>query len=350
MKVALVTDTHFGVFKGNQVFLSSSLRYFREFVVPTLKKHGIGTLIHLGDMFDNRSSLDIKVMNEVYKLFREDLKDFSIHILVGNHDSAYRDRIDVNSVESLREFYNVEIIDEPKMILDGKVALVPWITNFESFDKFMLESKPFITLGHFEILGGKINSFGVDKNDSSVDPNYFSGKTKFLFSGHYHHRSTLKVPDCKIVYIGNAYHLSRSAIGESKGITILDTDTGEFEFIDDESVSVKYVKVIYPEELKVSVIKGNLVDIHVNINNEEYNEKSFGEYVSAVESMEPAQPPYVKFERVDLEKEHQFDVDGASSIKELLIDYVSELTLDDKLKSRVIEKIKMLYANIENEE
>lgn len=345
MNVALLTDTHFGVSKSSQVFLESSLAWFRDFFIPRLKALNINTIYHLGDLFDNRSSLDIRVLNEVLKLFREDLKDFNIFILVGNHDSTFRDRIDINSVECLREFSNVRIIDSPKLILDGKVALVPWVVNKDEFDKFMTENKPDITCGHFEVMCGKIKD-----NKDSIDPNYFVDKTKLVLSGHYHNRQDIKYVGGTIRYIGNTYHLTRTDIGEERGFAILNTDTSELEFINDESVALKYLRVKYPCEISKELVDGNIVDVYVDISEEGYDEKEFNKYVSNIESYGTVLPPNVKIERTDIVRVENFDVSGSTSTRDILSSYVAGLNIDPILKEKVDNKINLLYDKIEKEE
>ena len=345
MNVALLTDTHFGVSKSSQVFLESSLAWFRDFFIPRLKALNINTIYHLGDLFDNRSSLDIRVLNEVLKLFREDLKDFNIFILVGNHDSTFRDRIDINSVECLREFSNVQIIDSPKLILDGKVALVPWVVNKDEFDKFMTENKPDITCGHFEVMCGKIKD-----NKDSIDPNYFVDKTKLVLSGHYHSRQDIKYVGGTIRYIGNTYHLTRTDIGEERGFAILNTDTSELEFINDESVALKYLRVKYPCEISKEFVDGNIVDVYVDISEEGYDEKEFNKYVSNIESYGTVLPPNVKIERTDIVRVENFDVSGSTSTRDILSSYVAGLNIDPILKEKVNNKINLLYDKIEKEE
>ena len=49
-KVALITDTHFGVRKGSQVFHDYFEKFYNEVFFPALDEHGIDTVIHLGEI------------------------------------------------------------------------------------------------------------------------------------------------------------------------------------------------------------------------------------------------------------------------------------------------------------
>ena len=74
MKVFMITDTHFGVYLNNlDKWLNMMESTFYEFVIPYLKENAKegDILIHLGDLFDNRTSLPIIVLNKVEKILKE---------------------------------------------------------------------------------------------------------------------------------------------------------------------------------------------------------------------------------------------------------------------------------------
>lgn len=75
--VALLTDTHFGMRKNRDIFLDSQIRFFNEVFVPYLKDNNIKDVFILGDLFDNRNTLNIMTKNEVFNLFDTILKDFN---------------------------------------------------------------------------------------------------------------------------------------------------------------------------------------------------------------------------------------------------------------------------------
>ena len=346
MKVGVITDTHFGVYKGSSVFLESSLRFFRNFLIPELKKRNIDTIFHCGDLFDNRSSLDIKVINEVLKLFREDLKDFKVYIIVGNHDSVFKNTIEINSVEVLRGYSNVNVISEPSLI--ENVGLVPWIVDKENFESFMKTNKPEITLGHFEIFGGKFSG-AIDKNKEHISPDFFDETTKLVLSGHYHTRSEIKSAKCSIHYIGNCYHLDRGDEGEPRGMCILDTETLKIDYVDDYA-ALKYVKLTYPQIYSKEIIEGNIINVHVDISKEDYNEKVFGEYVSNIETFNPSIPPYVRIERTNYEEVAPIDISGTGSTIDILFEYIDQLKIEETLKNKIKDKADIIHKKVKKEE
>ena len=161
-KVALVTDTHFGVHSNNEIFLQSQLRFFRNEFVPYLKENGITDIVHLGDLFDNRNHINLKILNAVYDLFDNELSEFNIHVIVGNHDSLYKNTIEVNSTKFLGNFKNVNVVDDIELInIDGRdILLVPWLVDLEDFATRVANKNTDcdVCMGHFEIVGFKFNN------------------------------------------------------------------------------------------------------------------------------------------------------------------------------------------------
>ena len=58
MKVAIITDTHFGARKSSKVFHDFFQKFYDDIFFPTLEERGIKTCIHMGDAFDNRKNID----------------------------------------------------------------------------------------------------------------------------------------------------------------------------------------------------------------------------------------------------------------------------------------------------
>ena len=51
MKIALITDTHWGARNDSQVFTESSADIYANVFFPYLDDHRIHTVVHLGDIF-----------------------------------------------------------------------------------------------------------------------------------------------------------------------------------------------------------------------------------------------------------------------------------------------------------
>jgi DNA repair exonuclease SbcCD nuclease subunit len=347
MKVAIICDTHFGVKKSNNIFLKSQLRFFEELFFPYLREHDIKTIFHLGDWFDNRTSINLNVLNEVDNLIVEEFSDFETYILVGNHDSYFKSTIDIHSLKIFRHLPYIEVVDDiGKLQLNGRdILLVPWRVDNHKFTK-KVSDKNFwcdLCLGHFEI-----NSFSLNNNkvcDFGLSPDLFFNNYTITFSGHFHKRKLMERDGKKIQYIGNPYQLTRADINEPRGFCILDLDTLEYEFIDND-LSIKYKQYKFPDEFDAKDIQGNVVDIIVDIS-QGYNEKEFQEYVTEISSHNPAFSPEIKIENnVDMSVKKDYKI---QTVRELIHEYVYDLdSLTDNDKKIVTDTLIGLYDKNKN--
>jgi DNA repair exonuclease SbcCD nuclease subunit len=152
-----------------------------------------------------------------------------LYALVGNHDVAYKNTLEVNSPNLLLKGYdNIKIYDEFETVdFDGiKVDVVPWICDENEADIFakIKDSKAQICFGHFEISGfemdkGNVCEVGIDKQALS--------KYDIVLTGHFHHKSN----DGNITYVGTPYEMTWADFNDTKGFHIFDTDTRELEFV-----------------------------------------------------------------------------------------------------------------------
>ena len=63
MKIAIITDQHFGARKGNQNLHDYFKKFYETVFFPTLEKEGIDTVIDMGDTFDTRKGIDFWSLN-----------------------------------------------------------------------------------------------------------------------------------------------------------------------------------------------------------------------------------------------------------------------------------------------
>lgn len=230
MKVALITDTHFNFKKGNKIFHDYFEKFYKNIFFPTLKKNNITTVIHLGDIFDNRKSIDYWSIDWVKRVILDPLSSYDVHALVGNHDIFYKNTNKLNSPQLLlKDYENIKTYSHSKEVVIGnkKILFIPWIAPDEE-DKTlsMIQStEAKIAMGHLE-LGG----FYAHKGHLQEETKYDSHFRKFdkVFSGHYHTRSD----DDKIYYIGNPYQMFWNDYNDKRGFVIFDIDSLKLEYID----------------------------------------------------------------------------------------------------------------------
>ena len=225
MKVAIITDQHFGARKNSTLFHDYFLRFYNDVFFPTLEAEGITTIVDMGDTFDNRKGIDFSALSWAKNNYYDKLRDYTIHTIVGNHTAYYKNTNHINAIDLLlREYDNVNVYSEATEIkLDNLgVLLVPWINkeNEEHTIKCINKSKCPVAMGHLEL-----NGFVVTQQvimDHGFEIKYFKKFDK-VFSGHFHTRSN----QGHIYYLGNPYEIYWNDVNETRGFHIFDTETLE---------------------------------------------------------------------------------------------------------------------------
>lgn len=222
--VACITDTHYGSKKGSKHLHDYFELFYKNVFFPTLEEHEIKTVIHMGDVFDSRKSIDYQSLEWSKRVVFNPLKKYEVHMLVGNHDCYFKDSNHVNSPELLLQDYsNIKTYSSPTNTKIGgiDITLIPWICsdNYDETLKVIQKSNAKIAMGHLELRGFYVNKHLV-MDDHGMDSTIFS-KFEKVFSGHYHTRSD----NGKIFYLGNPYEMYWTDVNDIRGFHIFDTET-----------------------------------------------------------------------------------------------------------------------------
>lgn len=278
MKIAIITDTHFGARNDSQIFSDYIREFYETIFFPYLINNNINKIIHLGDVFDRRKYINFKTLQDFNEMFMYPLYKHKIDltVLTGNHDVFYKNTNELNSLNLLlreglhqsldimdithtRKFHNDFVANRHDFT---KILLVPWI-NEENYQHTMEQINKFdgdIVLGHLELVGFSMHK-GMN-NQEGMNSNIFD-KFDIVCSGHFHHKSSKK----NIHYLGCPYQITWADYDDPKGFHILDTDTKELEFI--ENPLQLFHKIIYNDENeyhKCGCIKIQKSDKHFNYN------------------------------------------------------------------------------------
>ena len=224
MKIGIFTDSHYGAKKGSKHLHDYFELFYKNVFFPTLEEHEIKTVIHMGDVFDSRKSIDYQSLEWSKRVVFDPLKKYEVHMLVGNHDCYFKDSNHVNSPELLLQDYsNIKTYSSPTNTKIGGIdmTLIPWICsdNYDETLKVIQKSNAKIAMGHLELRGFYVNKHLV-MDDHGMDSTIFS-KFEKVFSGHYHTRSD----NGKIFYLGNPYEMYWSDVNDTRGFHIFDTET-----------------------------------------------------------------------------------------------------------------------------
>ena len=350
MKIAIINDTHFGARNDNSNFNEYFYKFCDDIFFPTLKKNNIKTCIHLGDLMDRRKFVSYKTSRDFRKRFVSPFVELGIdlHIMIGNHDTFYKNTNDVNSVVELLggRHDNIKIYSEAEEVVfdDTKILFLPWINsqNTISSEKIIKETDAVVCMGHLEIAGfqmmkGLLNEHGLSKN--------IFRKFDSVFSGHFH----IKSDDGHIYYLGAPYEIYWNDCEDKKGFHIFDTETREMERI--ENPYTIHKKVYYDDTQndysKFDVSK--LVDHYVKII--VVNKKDLYQFDQFVDRVLKADCHEVKiiedFSDLDANTVSDDIVENTEDTMTLLSKYIEELdtSLD---KNRLINLQRQLYTEAQD--
>ena len=273
MKIAIITDQHFGARNDSIAFLDFFQKFYDDTFFPSLDAAGISTVLILGDTFDRRKYVNFYALDRAKKMFFDKLEErgIRVHMLAGNHDTYYKNTNDVNSPDLLlREYNNIDVIDSPEtIVIDGtSICMMPWICpeNYQESIDEMKNTKAEICMGHFEIAGFAMHR-GMESHDG-LSKEIFD-KFDMVFSGHYHHRSD----DGHIYYLGNPYELTWQDFKDTRGFHLFDLERRELEFISNPNTMFERVeyddKECEPIDLDLVDLSGKYVKLIV-VNKTDY--------------------------------------------------------------------------------
>ncbi len=224
MKIALITDTHFGARNDSIPFNDYFYKFYDNVFFPEIDKRGINTIIHLGDTMDRRKFVSYKIANDFRTRFIQPIVDRNIdtHIMIGNHDTFYKNTNTINSVAELigNRHDNIKFYEENCTVNFGNTPIFfcPWINseNYGSTLKGIQQTDAEVCMGHLEINGFEMHKGHFSENGHAKE---IFKKFDTVFSGHFHKKSD----DGKIYYLGAPYQITWSDDNCPKGFHIFDT-------------------------------------------------------------------------------------------------------------------------------
>lgn len=252
MRVAIITDTHFGARSDSIPFDNFFESFYNDSFFPEIEKQGVKTIIHLGDIFDRRKYINFNTLASCKKYFFDEARrrGIDIHLIPGNHDTYFKNTNEVNSPNLLlAEYDNIILYQDPTEVKFGNtnILLMPWICseNYAASKDALENADATICFGHFELAGFQMYK-GV-RNEHGMDPKIFN-QFDLVCSGHFHHRDR----SGNIFYLGNPYEITWSDYDDPRGFHIMETETVDFTFYENP---YKMFHKVYYDDTNVQVMK-----------------------------------------------------------------------------------------------
>jgi len=323
MKIAIITDTHYGARKGSKHLHDYFEKFYDNVFFPTLEEQGITTVVHMGDAFDSRKSIDYQSLEWSKRVVFDRLEKYDVHMIIGNHDCYYKNTNNVNSPELLLQTYNnIKTYSEVSEItLDKlKILIIPWINaeNFEDTVKVVKTTDSICAMGHLELNGFRAHRGHVMEDGMACD---LFEKFDKVFSGHYHTRSD----NGKIFYLGNPYEMFWNDVNDTRGFHIFDTDTLTHTPVNNP---YKLFYNIYYEDtpyqmFDASEYENKIVKVIVR---KKTNPKAFEKfidklYVSGIQDLKIV-------ENFEIQESEEFEIDEDENTLSILNRYIEEAEME----------------------
>lgn len=351
MKIALITDTHYGIRSDNIFLLEHQKIFFDDVFFPYLEKNKIDTIFHLGDLVDRRKYINYNTFDKLKNDFLCKLNKYAVYIIAGNHDTYYKDRNDLNSLDLILSSYNFDLTTlAPKEITlnNKKILLLPWIckANEKESLEIIKNTDSTICFGHLQLQGFEMHkgSFAED----GLNKNLFE-KFKIVCSGHFHHKSTFE----NINYLGCPYQMNWGDYGDTKGFHIFDTDTYELTFIPNKYslfYKIEYDDKKLKDSSKIfkqdfSKLKKSFVKIIVK---NKSNNFWFDSFIEQIEQQEPLSVQIIEDMGNLAFDGEETDLLQAEDTITILSKYCDNIGVAENLKPKLNQLLQSLYNDANN--
>jgi DNA repair exonuclease SbcCD nuclease subunit len=259
--IFLLTDTHFGKKQNSIIWLNSQISFLEEQFIPSVikcAKNNKVKIIHMGDVFDSRSTISTMVATKIIDVFKTicDIPNTELHIIAGNHDFYSPNSDEIDTLTLLLGNLNLHL-HVKDIYLDNDRLYVPWYKWGSDDVQFFIDNKCVnYIFTHADIVKEKIP--------------YKNIKNVKVFSGHLH------IPYIKnnIYNIGSSYALDFADSNHDRGYYVIEGD--KVKFIPNE-YSIRFWR-LYNEDLfdddKLNKInKQDYIELYISqdkMNKEEY--------------------------------------------------------------------------------
>jgi hypothetical protein len=261
MVTYIITDTHFGVKQNSITWLNSQLSFLEKQLIPALENETEEVkVVHMGDVFDSRSTISTMVASKVVDVFKRISKLATVEIIAGNHDfySPNSDEIDTLNL-LLSNIQNINIYSKQYHIKDRHLY-IPWYDWGKPELQDIIDSKNIdYIFTHADVVTERIP--------------YIIPKNILLFSGHLH------IPDIKrnIYNIGAAYPLNFADANSKRGVYII--RNGKLEILHNNT-SISFWRLYNDDifEEREDIKSGDYIELYIKQSN--MSDDKYMEYIN----------------------------------------------------------------------
>lgn len=355
-KGIFLADIHLGVRSSSEEWQENIKSYFYNWFIPYVKEllsiDNNYCLYVLGDVYDDRKSIDINVNELAIDIFEILGELLPVYIINGNHDLSKRTNKGNTSLRSLSNIPGITVIKEPTVLkikpstkILSNIIAIPYLGSHEEENKLLLEHSG---KSNYAFMHTDISQMRLDNGMTivgAVDSTIFKGN---IISGHIHKRQE----NNNVLYVGCPYQLRRSDIGNVKGVYTIDFKTKQLEF-KENLFSPIFHKIKVEDFLNLSVKDRDLF-LDNNYNDIIIEESDLRKYKTA-NIYDMANLSNAKRVMIVVNKAHH-DLDIVDdkeykelSLEDLINNSIEQLDVDEQTKLRLkdISRVRLKQAEEE---
>lgn len=377
-KVLIFSDQHFGLKGNSETKLKIAIEVFKA-VIAYVKKNDIKYVISAGDIFHQRTAIDVNVMNAAYRCIAALAKHCKIYLIAGNHDCYFKTTTDVNSINMFRDIENVQLVNEVTQICINKknALLVPWLGDVSQQQKEFYN----LMIGHFEISSKYLirsyieehsNTTTIECNKDVLDDEMLKTKNcksnqsssdlvgdfveivkrnGIIFAGHIHTRKEFIAKGRKFIFIGSPYQQNLGEKDCTCGFYILNEDCS-YEFHEIASIP-KHVEIRMSDVVKdldsfdFSFVKGNILHKIYDIEVDPVLDSKISQKIQDFKPFEELLPDYEV--KIDSAKSDEMINESVELLKKSKLEYISNYiqNIDQKVLDESKLDRKILFETLE---
>ena len=344
MKIAVITDTHYGARKGSKHLHDYFEQFYNDIFFPFLEENPIDAVIHMGDVFDSRKSIDLQSLEWSKRVVFDPLKKYEVHIITGNHDCYYKNTNYVNSPELLlTDYSNITLYSSPQTINVGglDILMLPWICseNYQKALDAISNTSAKVVMGHLEL-----NGFRATRGhmmEDGMDIGLFDKFDK-VFSGHFHTRSD----NGKIFYLGNPYEMFWNDVNDPRGFHVFDTETLTHTSVDNP---YKLFYNIYYEDTNYKLFNATEYENKIAkvIVRKKSKPKDFEKFIDKLYSVGVQDLKII--ENFEISENEDFEIDEEENTISILNRYIdeAEVPLDKSIIKNIFQDLYKQACEVE---
>lgn len=349
-KINLVGDLHLGIKNNSVEWLDIQKDFLLKFLFDKVDEdfdEDRDILILEGDIFHSRESINVRIQNEAFFIFKQLATKFKrgVYIIIGNHDVYYKDKTEVNSLKSISHLAdNIHVFEKPETLTingDHSFLMLPWIEDVVRLSSVVNDYRNLCQyiVCHADIKGLRFNKWTQVEHGLDVDA---LSTYKRVYGGHIHHRQSVK----NVLYTGTPYQMDRGDIGNVKGFYQLDVSTPVLTetFIENTQspVFVKFdiMKVLEMTHAEiVEAFRNNFVDVMINVNfANRFSVTRFLEEISSAAHRKIEFFTYVDQTEAEAEMNSEFNPEDGFNITDIFKMYVKSKDYTQQFRSDLAKK------------